>query len=184
MIAACNGHEACVRVLIAANADVLYANSGNNFFWGMKVLNTSGWTALHGAARFGHASICRVLVDEGASLTAVNNDGKTPFEFAIERGYYKCMAILDSSTAATGSIAFVEKHIAAATRGFRFAVTKAADEQAPLGVDEQIFNASRYGKLDELLGLGQEWAGHGVIDVATDKVSQVTSVVANFNVFN
>jgi len=65
--------------------------------------------------------------------------------------------------------------VAALPRGFRFAVTKAADERAPRGVDKQIYEAAKKGKLDELLGLCQEWAGHAVIDSYQDyKVSQDT----------
>ena len=66
-----------------------------------------------------------------------------------------------------------------APRGFRFAVTKAADEQAPHGLDEQIYDAANIGKLDELLGLCQEWAGHAVIDAYKDKVSQNTNTNTN-----
>ena len=89
MIAAArNEHEACVRVLIAANADVAYAD-GN------------GTTALHDSAAKGRASICRVLIDEGASLTAVNRDGKTPLEVAKAQGNAKCVAILEAAAAAS-----------------------------------------------------------------------------------
>jgi hypothetical protein len=66
--------------------------------------------------------------------------------------------------------------------GFRFAVTKAADEQAPRGLDKQIWDAARNGKLDELLGLCQQWAGHKVIDSAKDMVSQDTNTNTNTNI--
>jgi len=127
LIAAEKGHEACVRVLIAANADVAYANRNCR-------------TALHFAASIGRASTCRVLIDEGASLTAVNHDGKTPLELAKVRGNAKCVAILEAAEAVLPHVlaaanAFVDEHIAT-TRGFRFAVTKAADEQAPPGLDK------------------------------------------------
>jgi len=85
--AADNGHEACVRVLIAANADVAYADS-------------DGMTALHLAAFYGRASTCRVLIDEGASLTAVSDYGQTPLEMAKEQGRAECVAILEAATAA------------------------------------------------------------------------------------
>ena len=82
-----NGHEACVRVLIASKADLAYADG-------------HGLTALHYAARNGRSSICRVLVDEGASLTAVNRHGKTPLKLAKEQGKAECVAILEEAAAA------------------------------------------------------------------------------------
>ena len=85
--AAEKGHEECVRVLIAANADVAYANGDCS-------------TALHVAADNGRASICRVLIDEGASLTAVNSYCKTPLEWAKVRGNAECVAILEAATEA------------------------------------------------------------------------------------
>ena len=61
--------------------------------------------------------------------------------------------------------------------GFRFAVIKAADEQAPPGLDKHIYDAAKGGKLDKLLGLCREWAGHAVIDAYKyiDGVSQDTN---------
>jgi len=88
IVAAYNGHEACVRVLIAAKADVAHAT---HFFC---------MTALHYAAENGRASICRALVDEGASLTAVDRDGQTPLEVAKARGKAMCVVILEAATAA------------------------------------------------------------------------------------
>jgi len=87
MIAAYEGHEACVRVLIAANFNM--AHKGYR-----------GETALHYAAKYGHASTCRVLIDEGASLTATNDDGKTPLELAEQGGKAECVAVLESPTLA------------------------------------------------------------------------------------
>jgi len=192
------GHEACVRVLIAAKADLAEVDS-------------DGRTALHLAVNNRCASICRVLVDEGASLTAVNSDGKTPLELTKSHGKLECAAILEAAgavlpPAVAAAYAFVDEHIAT-TRGFRFAVTKAADEQAPpglqiydtlnevnfigrwpeflsllsladeqapRGVDKQIYDAVRQGNLDVLLSLCREWAGHAVIDSYID-VSQISN---------
>jgi len=141
-------------VLIAADANVAHANSNRS-------------TALHSAASSGCTSICRVLVDEGASPTAVNSDGNTPLEIAKEKGHAECVAILEVAVAAAvvtaAAYAFFDEHIAT-TIGFRFAITKAAEEQAPHGLDKQIFDAAWQGKLDVLLGLCKEWAGHAVID--------------------
>ena len=173
MIAACKGHEACVRVLIAAKADLAYRDR-------------IGWTALHNAAYFGHASLCRVLIDEGASLTDVYRYGQTPLELAKAPGNAECVAILEEAgavlpPAVAAAYAFVDEHIAS-TRGFRFAVTKMADEQAPRGLGRQIFGAADKGKIDELLGLCQEWAGHAVIDAYKDEVSQDTNTNTNTNI--
>ena len=87
IIAAGSGYEACVHMLIAAKADLACADS-------------YGLTALHYAAIDSRASICRVLVDEGASLTAVNSNGKTPLELAKVRGNAECVAILEAAAAA------------------------------------------------------------------------------------
>jgi len=65
--------------------------------------------------------------------------------------------------------------------GFRFAVTKAVDEKAPPGLDQQIFYAALNGKLDELLGLCLEWAGHAVIDAYKKEVCQDTNTNTNTN---
>ena len=172
MTATYTGHEACVRVLIAANVDLAYANY-------------NGKTALHYALVYGYASICLVLVDEGASLTAVDCDGFTPLELAKKRGKAIYVAILEAAgavlpPAVAAAYAFVDEHIAS-TRGFRFAVTKAAGEQAPRGLDKQIYDAADKGKLDVLLGLCQEWAGHTVIDAYRAWVSQVKNTNTNTN---
>jgi len=87
MCAASHGHDACVRVLIAAQADVAYADS-------------DGRTALHYAAHNDCASTCRVLIDEGASLTAVSCYGETPLDEAKEFSKAKCVAVLEAAAAA------------------------------------------------------------------------------------
>jgi len=116
----------------------------------------------------GSASTCRLLIDEGASLTAVDDKGRTPLEVAKSQGKAECVAILEAAgavlpPAVAAAYAFVDEQIAT-TRGFRFPVIKAADEEAPSGMDELIYVASKNGEIDELLGLCKEWAGHAVID--------------------
>ena len=44
----------------------------------------NGGTPLHYAARFGHLDACRVLIQGGVLKDPKNNDGKTPFDLAIE----------------------------------------------------------------------------------------------------
>jgi len=83
LYAAYKGHELCVRVLIAGNANVAY-------------VDRYGDSALHYAASKGHALTCRVLVEEGASLTAKNKKGQTPLEKAKSA---ECVAILEAAEA-------------------------------------------------------------------------------------
>ena len=90
-IAAHKGHEACVRVLIAAKADVAHADR-------------NGRTALHFTADNGRSSICRVLIDEGASLAAVERYGKTPLEMAKRWRHAECVAILEAAAAAAAAM--------------------------------------------------------------------------------
>jgi len=87
IFAARYGHEACVRVLIAAKANVAYAD-------------LRGMTVLHWAAIGGNASICRVLLEEGASLTAVKQKNRTPLDAAKKRGNAECVAVLESAAGA------------------------------------------------------------------------------------
>jgi len=75
------------NVFIAAKADVAHTDN-------------YGGTALHLAAEHGRASICHVLVDEGASFTALNRLGTTPLELANVRGNAECVAILEAAAAA------------------------------------------------------------------------------------
>jgi len=49
-------------------------------------------------------------------------------------------------------------------------------------LDKQIYDAAEGGKLDKLLGLCQEWAGHAVIDAYKEWVSQDMSTNTNTNI--
>jgi len=90
IVAANIGHEDCVRVLIAAKAGVDYVDN-------------YGWTALHWAAFCNHASTCRVLINEGASLSAVDINDETPLTSAKARGNAECVAILEAAAAAAAA---------------------------------------------------------------------------------
>jgi len=123
IVAAENGHKACVRVLIAAKADLAYADR-------------YGWTALHHAANNGHASICRVLVDEGASLMAMNHQNQLPLELAQVRRNAGCVLALEAPTlAAKAALAVV-----AAAANAAAAAAKAAAAAAIVQVREGDIN--------------------------------------------
>ena len=80
------GHDACVLVLLAAKADVGCVNRFNH-------------TALHFAAAGLRTSICRALINEGASLSAVDINDETPLTSAKARGNAECVAILEAAAA-------------------------------------------------------------------------------------
>ena len=67
--AATYGDEEVAELLIANDADV-------------SVRDDNGWTALHYASD--RKIIARFLIDKGAKLNAINNDGETPLDRAID----------------------------------------------------------------------------------------------------
>jgi ankyrin repeat protein len=85
--AAHEGSVDCVRVLLAAGADVA-----------ARALD--GCTPLHSAAAQGHAACCRLLLDGGAAVDAADADGDTPLRLAATRGHADCAALLLSRGAA------------------------------------------------------------------------------------
>jgi ankyrin repeat protein len=59
----------CVEMLCDAKADVNAVDKNKN-------------TPLHYAAGYGRADVCKMLVDNGASVTLRNLDGKSPLDVA------------------------------------------------------------------------------------------------------
>ena len=66
--AARDGDEATVRQCIEAGATVDWRDE-------------DGWTALHQAAKYGHSTVVRLLMNAGWSLWARNNHGRTPLSY-------------------------------------------------------------------------------------------------------
>jgi len=57
---------------------------------------------LHYAAMKGHASTCRVLINEGASITAMDRKRKTPLKLARAKGgSAECVSILEAAEEAS-----------------------------------------------------------------------------------
>lgn len=77
------GHVSCVKLLIAAGADV------NERF------NCD--TILHVAASKGHAECVKLLIKAKAEVNALDNHDDTPYAKAVEGGHKSCIKILEAS---------------------------------------------------------------------------------------
>jgi ankyrin repeat protein len=80
-IAASEGHEEAVTLLLDRGADV---NLGNS----------DGETALINAVSQGHTDIRQLLLERGANINATNYSGCTAFHNACFRGNLDCVAAL------------------------------------------------------------------------------------------
>jgi ankyrin repeat protein len=49
---------------------------------------------MHDAARFGHAGICKALIEKGASTDLKNAKGLTPRGVALEHGHQEVINVL------------------------------------------------------------------------------------------
>ena len=56
--------------------------------------NAIGQTSLHVAAIWGHANVARVLINNGASVDLVNNDGQSPLWFAVRNDKIEFVKVL------------------------------------------------------------------------------------------
>jgi len=70
------------RLLIDRGADVTLARGGTGW-------KRAGWTALHYAAGLGFDALVSPLLDRGADPSRVDEEGKTPFEVAIETNHHE-----------------------------------------------------------------------------------------------
>jgi ankyrin repeat protein len=58
-------------------------------------VQTAGYRPLHQAAVAGHEELVRLLLNAGADKTARCDRGKTPADYARERGHDAVAALLD-----------------------------------------------------------------------------------------
>ena len=77
------------RVLIEAGADVTPKRGGTG---GPR----AGWTALHYCAGLGFAELIELLMERGADVNAVDDEGKTPLEVAIDSDQKEIASLLIS----------------------------------------------------------------------------------------
>lgn len=75
--AASQGNMEVAELLIAKGADV---NAKG------KISGKNGYTPLHIAARNGEKDIVELLIAKGVDVNAINEDGRTPLAYAIDKG--------------------------------------------------------------------------------------------------
>jgi len=178
---------AALRLLVAALND-------------LDAINSYGKTVLHTAAESNQAVVCRVLIDEGASLSTKSSDDKTALDLAKECHKEEVVALLEEAEEAAAKAAGPEAHAAyfaakaeaaalakavaavidgTAPKFFRFP-TPNKDVQAPWDVPSEIFRSRAecdYGGsyLDKFVRLCVKWAGNSnALDSIKDSVSIVT----------
>ncbi|WP_153100307.1 ankyrin repeat domain-containing protein [Paraburkholderia hayleyella] len=83
MLAALNGDEALVQLLLSKGADV----------------NKTGWTPLHYAAANGHDAIVKLLLARSAQVDALSPNGTTPLMMAARGGHMSTATLLLDSGA-------------------------------------------------------------------------------------
>jgi ankyrin repeat protein len=77
-----NGHEGCVRLLLASEAIEVDAKQND------------GWTALHFVAAWGRLAIAKRLLEGGADPTLRTKAGDTAIDIARENGKSEIVALL------------------------------------------------------------------------------------------
>ncbi|KAA0168611.1 hypothetical protein FNF27_07123 [Cafeteria roenbergensis] len=82
MVAAQNGHESTVGLLLDRGADV-------------EARNKSGWTAVMVAARNGHESTVGLLLDRGADVKATNSAGNSALRVAANASIVRVLGQAD-----------------------------------------------------------------------------------------
>ena len=71
-----------INILIENGADINYQSKYD------------GYTSLHWAARKGDLKIVKLLLNNGAKISSVNNENQTPKDLAKEKGYYNVFEYL------------------------------------------------------------------------------------------
>jgi RNA polymerase sigma factor (sigma-70 family) len=79
-----------VNILVASGADVRPKRGGKGW-------PRAGWTALHYAAGLGFVDLARTFIDHGALIEAIDDDGKTPLQVAMEAGHQHIVDLLTES---------------------------------------------------------------------------------------
>lgn len=76
------GNEAKVMEILAGNPECV--NSADEF----------GWSPLHIAASLDRAGMCRIIVQSGADICALDKNSSTALDLALTRGYFDICKVL------------------------------------------------------------------------------------------
>ena len=90
MLAARGGNVLTVSSLLWAAEQVL----GDNYTLFLNESDIHGNTALHVAAKHGHVTILRILLEEGCNPLCANGRGNTPLHLASMKGHASCAELL------------------------------------------------------------------------------------------
>jgi ankyrin repeat protein len=52
------------------------------------------WTPIHLSTAYGHLEIVKLLLERGADVHAVNDEGETPYQVALQQGYREVAELL------------------------------------------------------------------------------------------
>ncbi|KZV71696.1 ankyrin, partial [Peniophora sp. CONT] len=96
-----NGHTPLLLATYSANLDTIHllleypAPDGSNAATlRCRARNAQGQTALHQAAYYGHARVCCLLLEHGASVDELDNNSKNPLHYAARFGDLNTVRLL------------------------------------------------------------------------------------------
>lgn len=84
-------HQACYEGNEEAVSRLLYNKTDPNC---LNTKKTNGFTPLHCAAWNGQKEVIQILLQHGADKTLQDNQGRTPYEIAIELKRQDCLELL------------------------------------------------------------------------------------------
>lgn len=85
-------HDAAERVEVEY-LEIFVENEKRPMYGLLNEKDANGETPLFYAVRANNSSNCEFLINEGADVNIRNNEGKTPYDIAIELGYEECIEI-------------------------------------------------------------------------------------------